>query len=78
MPNLTSLDLSKNRINNIPPSIGDLKTLQELFLANNKLFFTPLTPRIGALSALQRLDLSFNQLEGIIPEIGNLPNLVYE
>lgn len=41
------LDASKNRLNALPPEIGDLKTLRQLFLANNKLFFSPLTPKIG-------------------------------
>ena len=47
-----------------------MQTLRELYLANNKLFFTPITPAIGQLKALTRLDLSGNQLEEIPPELG--------
>lgn len=91
------IDMSNNRVNNLPPTIGQLKisltllpymfiiispliwlqTLKELYLANNKLFFTPLTPAIGQLKALVRLDLSGNQLEDIPPELAQCTALEF-
>lgn len=89
------IDFSNNRVNNLPPTFGQLKislylqvlhfgvcliivqTLRELYLANNKLFYTPITPAIGQLKALVRLDLSGNQLEEIPPELANCSSLEF-
>jgi protein scribble len=73
------LDLGNNRINHVPPALGDLApTLRELWLCNNKLFFTaPLTPNLGKLRLLQKLDPSGNQLEEPPAELGQLSALQY-
>lgn len=50
MSNLEVLDVSKNRLSSLPSAIGKLKTLKQLFLAHNKLFYRPLTPELGKLN----------------------------
>lgn len=79
LPKLEVLDLGSNRINQLPPAVSDLAgTLRELWLGNNKLFFTaPLTPNLGQLRLLQKLDLSNNQLEELPTELGQLERLQY-
>ena len=57
----------------LPPEIGRLTALQELYLSFNQL--TNLRPEIGRLTALQKLDLSGNQLTSLPPEIGRLTAL---
>jgi Leucine-rich repeat (LRR) protein len=59
----------------IPPQIGDLSKLQELYLHNNALVGS-LPKEFGNLTLLQILNLNNNQLSGSIPpEFGNLTNL---
>jgi Leucine-rich repeat (LRR) protein len=48
--------------------IGDLTTLQELYLQENKL--TSLPPSIGKMEALRKLYLEYNSIEKIPKEIG--------
>ena len=57
MTNLEVLDVSKNRLSSLPGSIGKIKTLKQLFLAHNKLFYRPLTPELGKLNrfAIEKL-----------------------
>ena len=56
----------------IPPEIGNLTALRELYLYNNQLS-GPIPSEIGNLTALMTLYLYNNQLSGPIPpEIGNL------
>lgn len=50
MSNLEVLDVSKNRLSSLPSAIGKLKTLKQLYLAHNKLFYRPLTPELGKLN----------------------------
>jgi len=59
----------------IPPEIGNLINLQELYLYNNKLI-GEIPSEIGNLTNLTDLYLYYNELTGEIPsEIGNLTNL---
>jgi len=59
----------------IPVSIGDLESIQDIILYGNQLTGT-IPPEIGNLEGLTNLKLSSNQLTGSIPpEIGNLVNI---
>ncbi len=59
----------------LPPQIGNLKQLTELWLNQNNLS-GQIPPEIGNLSNLTMLLLDLNQISGQIPtEIGNLQNL---
>jgi len=59
----------------IPSNIGDLDSLEFLWLEDNQLADS-IPPSIGELDKLKYLVLSHNQLSGFIPEeIGDLPNL---
>jgi len=69
----TKLDLSSKNIKTLPPVIGSLSNLQELYLDNNKIETLP--PEIGSLSNLQELYLENNKIETLPPEIGSLRNL---
>jgi Leucine-rich repeat (LRR) protein len=61
----------------IPPELGDLTTLQFLYLNNNQLT-GPIPSDLGYLPNLQRLLLNGNQLSGVIPrQLGNLDSLLY-
>ncbi|MCP4109089.1 MAG: hypothetical protein GY749_26765, partial [Desulfobacteraceae bacterium] len=75
---VTKIDLPSNNLSGtIPPEIGNLINLSDLFLTNNQLSGT-IPPEIGNLVNLYNLSLSNNQLSGTIPpEIGNLTNLSY-
>ncbi|WP_166404777.1 leucine-rich repeat domain-containing protein [Desulfonema ishimotonii] len=75
---VTSIDLSSNNLTGtIPPELGNLASLQKLYLYSNQLSGT-IPPELGNLASLQRFDLTFNQLSGTIPpELGNLANLEY-
>ena len=73
--NTTTLSLQDNQLTGeIPPEIGNLTHLTDLYLQGNQL--TGLSPEIGNLTNLSKLYLYNNQLTGEIPpEIGNLTNL---
>ena len=70
------LDLSQNGLSgSIPAEIGDLVSLQDLWLFGNELT-GEIPAELGNLSNLEDLLLFDNQLSGEIPaEIGNLGNL---
>jgi Leucine-rich repeat (LRR) protein len=70
---IISLDLSNKNLSQLPPEIGQLTCLQQLFLGSNEL--SQLPPEIGQLTCLQQLYLSNNQLSQLPPEIGQLTNL---
>jgi Leucine-rich repeat (LRR) protein len=70
---LVRLDFIANQLTSLPPSIGGLRELRELYLDNNQL--TSLPPEIGSLSSLQSLSLQNNQLTALPSEIENLTNL---
>ncbi len=71
---LTSLDLSNNRLTGAPPSqIGQLVRLQSLDLSGNAL--TGLPAELGRLDKLEVLNVANNRLTGLPMELGNLTQL---
>ena len=69
----TRLNLSEQKITELPPEIGQLITLQELNLSFNQLKSLP--PEIGQLHSLKELDLKFNKFSSLPSEIGQLSAL---
>ncbi|KAK6116267.1 hypothetical protein DH2020_049989 [Rehmannia glutinosa] len=70
---LRFINISDNMLSgNIPISIGDCKSLEQLSLARNMLS-GPIPDNLGSVRGLETLDLSSNQLSGAIPF--NLQNL---
>jgi hypothetical protein len=67
------LGLNYLALTEVPPEIGRLSNLQELYLYGNKLSSLP--PEIGRLSNLQELYLYDNKLSSLPPEIGRLSSL---
>ena len=74
-PNLQWLDLSKNRLTEIPANLGLLKNLKKLILFKNKIESLP--PEIGQLEDLRELIINQNELQTLPEEIGNLKKLRY-
>ncbi len=70
---LTSLDLSNNKIMQIPRTITQLSNLNSLYLNSNQI--TQIPEEIGQLSNLNSLYLNSNQIRQIPEEIGQLSNL---
>jgi Leucine-rich repeat (LRR) protein len=70
LDSLESLDFSKNNFNHFPTSLP--KSIKEVKASHNRLFYSPITPKIGELQSLQKLDLSYNQLEELPKELGCL------
>ena len=70
------LDLYDNRLSGeIPPELGNLVNLEELYLSRNRLS-GEIPPELGNLVNLEELYLENNRLSGEIPpELGNLVNL---
>ena len=59
----------------IPPKIGQMSELQQLYLHSNDLFGT-IPPEIGQLKNMKSLSLSYNNIKSSIPaEIGRLTKL---
>ncbi|XP_019413539.1 PREDICTED: MDIS1-interacting receptor like kinase 2-like [Lupinus angustifolius] len=75
-PNIHVFDFSSNFLSGrIPPTIGNLSNLQELYLYNNTLS-SSIPDEVGKLYSLTHMQLSHNNLSGSIPlSIGNLVNL---
>jgi internalin A len=69
----TRLTLSRLGLAALPPEIGQLTALTELYLHDNQL--TELPPEIGKLTVLTTLRLTGNQLKALPPEIGQLSAL---
>ncbi|MGB0916261.1 MAG: leucine-rich repeat domain-containing protein [Flavobacteriales bacterium] len=74
-PNLMLLDLSKNRLKQLPAELGLLKKLKKLILFKNRLESIP--PQIGELEDLRELIVNQNNLETFPDEIGQLKKLRY-
>jgi Leucine-rich repeat (LRR) protein len=70
---LTSLNLSRNRINILPAEIRRLTVLENLDLSANQLNIIP--PEIWDLTTLTRLGLAANQLDRLPAEIAKLTAL---
>jgi small GTP-binding protein len=68
-----SLSLGDLGLTMLPPEIGQLTTLTELYLHKNQLTLLP--PEIGQLTKLVVLILDYNQLTTLPPEIGQLTAL---
>ena len=73
---VVALSLSLNNMKgSIPPELGDLANLRELYLSKNALS-GPIPPELSKLSNVEWLSLWQNKLEGSIPaELGDLANL---
>jgi len=72
--NITSLNLSYNKLESIPNEIGNMKNLVELYLSDNKI--TNIPSFLGNLEELEELDLYHNEIDDFLPEsLNNLKNL---
>ena len=72
---ITSLDISRRNLTNLPSSIGNLKKLEYFGSGDNRLNSLP--ESIGKLTKLDTLKLSHNQLNSLPPQIGNLKKLMF-
>uniref|UniRef100_UPI00143054DB leucine-rich repeat domain-containing protein n=1 Tax=Maribellus sediminis TaxID=2696285 RepID=UPI00143054DB len=73
---VTSIQLSSNNLQgSLPPEIGQLTNLREMYLSSNSISgFIP--PELGLLTNLNYLNLGNTQISGSIPlELGQLVNL---
>jgi hypothetical protein len=73
LSNLETLDLSNNRLNELPAELGQLTNLETLDLAYNRL--TALPAELGQLTNLKMLNLRSNDLTALPAELGRLTNL---
>jgi len=75
LPKLRILILSGTNMGFLPPELGRLAELRQLFMSRAGLV-GPIPPEAGNLSELRYAELGYNQLFGEIPaELGNLSNL---
>ena len=74
-PRVRGLTLPRDMLTAIPPVLGDLTMLEELWLYSNDLT-GPVPPELGNLTMLETLSLTKNSLTGPIPpELGDLSRL---
>jgi Leucine-rich repeat (LRR) protein len=73
MKSLVTLDLSWNKIRELPDSIGNIKTMKSFNVAGNKLLMLPDT--LGQEQVLTFLDISNNKLTAIPNDLRKLRNL---
>ncbi|KAF7201124.1 leucine-rich repeat-containing protein 57 [Nothobranchius furzeri] len=71
--NLRTVDLSGNKIESLPASIGNFLLLRSLTLNNNRLHELP--AEIGKLKKLETLSLNGNQIQQLPPSLGQLKAL---
>ncbi|XP_054913247.1 leucine-rich repeat-containing protein 57 [Poeciliopsis prolifica] len=71
--NLRTVDLSGNKIEVLPASVGNFLQLKSLTLNSNKL--TGLPAEIGKLKKLETLSLNGNQIQQLPPAVGQLKAL---
>ncbi|MBN1597830.1 MAG: T9SS type A sorting domain-containing protein [Bacteroidales bacterium] len=65
-----------NLIGNIPPAIGDIDSLQRIYLNGNSGLTDSLPPELGNLKKLDRLYIySCNLIGSIPPELGNMESI---
>jgi len=69
------LDLSRKKLDSVPPEVFSFPNLKELNLSRNRIEDIP--PAIGNLVHLERLDVSNNKLADLPDEIGMLTDLLY-
>jgi hypothetical protein len=72
-PNILGLDISGNNLTSLPKWIGNLKTLREINLRQNK--FSSLPTEFFELTNLENIDLWGNKLVNIPKEINRLKHL---
>lgn len=70
---LKILDLTRNSLTSLPKQIGEIRTLEELYLAGNKLQSVP--KELGNLTSLKRFFINHNHLTSVPKELGNLSSL---
>jgi hypothetical protein len=73
VPDVTTLDLSNNRLRAISPAITRLESLRELYINANEMLSVPEV--VFQLHGLHRLSLSDNALESLPDAIGELSEL---
>ncbi|KAF3454880.1 hypothetical protein FNV43_RR05328 [Rhamnella rubrinervis] len=66
---LTVLSLNQNQLTTLPSALGELTSLRQLFVANNKLTGLPI--EIGSLIQLEVLKANNNRINTIPPGIGD-------
>lgn len=71
--NLRTLDLSDNKLPELPPSIGSFSLLKNLVLSRNKLEILP--EQLGNLKKLESLSLDGNSLTRLPESLSQLSNL---
>jgi leucine-rich repeat protein SHOC2 len=75
MNSLRKLDVSENRLVDLPPDLGDVRTLQILNVAGNDLRELP--SQLTRLERLQVLDLSRNGIEQVPVTASGMPELKF-
>ena len=71
--NLTELDLSNNKLEDLSPKVAQLRRLKKLNVTMNALIEVPAS--IGDLTSLAELDLMMNRLRSLPDEVGSLAQL---